>query len=378
MAPGKTAVQVRERPVAVPRQVPPVEPPSFSAAPTLPQRATFLSHVHSLRGLAILVIVAGHCVLCFRWERSPQLGSLLWVVFTNGTVLFVFIAGFLFQHLSGKYRFGSYLKSKLTNVILPYLILSVPAIAFCVVRRWHPGDSFGDTALQVATYYVTGSFMPAYWFIPLITTYYLASPLLIWWDRHEWAYWLLPLFLGVSLYVPRSDLPTSCVHFFSVYLLGMFCSHYREKVLAITRRLVPILVITCLAVPLMAYLGAMVGSALNLVQKLSLCILLLYWLEVYDQFLKKFFAYLATVSFGIYFIHPYVVWALAKLAGKAEGRELFDNVHYGFLNVYYGFLGEGSLAACFACFAAVVLISTLVAATARRLFGSYSRMIVGS
>lgn len=65
--------------------------------------------------------------------------------------------------------------------------------------------------------------------------------------------------------------------------------------------------------------GSHGGDALNLVQKLSLCILLLYWLEVYDQFLKKFFAYLATVSFGIYFIHPYVVWCLPSLRERQKG-----------------------------------------------------------
>ena len=52
-------------------------------------------------------------------------------VFSGGTALFIFISGFLFQHLSGKYEFKNYMSKKWTNVILPYLWTAIPGILFC-------------------------------------------------------------------------------------------------------------------------------------------------------------------------------------------------------------------------------------------------------
>ena len=43
----------------------------------------------------------------------------------GGTALFIFISGFLFQHLSKKFEYKNYLSKKWTNVILPYLFITV-------------------------------------------------------------------------------------------------------------------------------------------------------------------------------------------------------------------------------------------------------------
>jgi surface polysaccharide O-acyltransferase-like enzyme len=337
-----------------------------------PSHAAFVSYVHSLRGVAILLVIAAHCAAGFHWERSPESRRVLESMFTNGTAVFVLIAGFLFQHLSAKYRYGDYLKSKFKNVILPYLILSVPAIIYYEVVHWNSADSAFHVAARLVIHYCDGRCVDGYWFIPMIGFFYVIAPLLIWWDRRPKAYWLLPVFLGISLCVPRGGvLVTDWVHFFSVYLLGMFCSRYREQVFVVTGRLIPLLLALVIGCTVAASLRVAPVGAFNLVQKLALSFLLLYWLRRYDRSLKPLFAYLATLSFGLYFIHPYVIEAFIKLPPLIEGQ--------GFLAAArMHSLPEGSLALFLAYFVTLAFLSIVVVAIARRLFGSRSRMIVGS
>src|ERR1035438_9678225 len=59
----------------------------------------FLRYIHSFRALAIILVVAAHCITLFDWGRTGWPYQLVVSVMPNCTVFFVFIAGFLFQHL---------------------------------------------------------------------------------------------------------------------------------------------------------------------------------------------------------------------------------------------------------------------------------------
>src|SRR5688500_18071214 len=94
----------------------------------------FLPYVHFLRGVAILYVISVHARgFASYWESSPDvyyfLDSFSDPSEGNGTALFLFIGGFLFQHLTHRYfDFKKYLSSKFKNLILPYLIISIPLI----------------------------------------------------------------------------------------------------------------------------------------------------------------------------------------------------------------------------------------------------------
>ena len=342
----------------------------------LGQKAPFLEYIHSFRGIAILFIVAGHVSSAVAWQNAPFLELLLKKFLQNGTVYFVFISGYLFQHLSGKYRYGPYLACKIKNIIAPYIVMSLPAIIVFTffAHRWSVDPAFYEQSipLQIATFYVTGSHLTPYWFIPMIALYYLISPILIWWDRRGTMYLLLPLLLGVSFCVSRGTLPMNCAHFFSVYVFGMFCSHYRERVLTDASRLSPLLValaVGCLAVDAMQCVP--MNGALNLVQKLSLCLLLLYWLARYPRVMAKPLSLCATLSFGIYFVHPYVIAAFNVLVNEVPLRQLI-------MSGNGDKLGAGSVFTVISWTSVVVLVSMAFLETARRLLSKYSRMMVGS
>src|SRR5882762_3443553 len=83
----------------------------------------FLNYIHYFRGIAIIFVVGGHTYLTLSWNKGTSSQIFFDCLWQNGSVLFVFIAGFLFQHLSGKFEYKKYLKNKALNVVLPYLII---------------------------------------------------------------------------------------------------------------------------------------------------------------------------------------------------------------------------------------------------------------
>src|SRR5690606_14373892 len=133
------------------------------------------------------------------------------VIFGSMSILFFFISGYLFQHLSGKFEYKTYLQRKFNNVILPYIIISIPAI---IVSVWIiPQDGMWDWFytspkwVQILLFYATGKHLEPLWFVPAVTLIYLVAPLLLKIDRHPTAYWVIPLLLIVSVAIGR-DGPT--------------------------------------------------------------------------------------------------------------------------------------------------------------------------
>src|SRR5690349_6718767 len=103
-----------------------------SAVPA--RTAAFLPHLHRLRAIAILMIVALHCTAFLSWTEHPLFNRVLRELLDNSTVLFFFISGFLFQYLSESFSYQDYLAKKFRNVLLPYLIVATPAIAYTLLR----------------------------------------------------------------------------------------------------------------------------------------------------------------------------------------------------------------------------------------------------
>ena len=66
----------------------------------------------------MIYIVAGHCFSAFNWQNSPVLERLTTLLLANGTIFFVFIAGYLFQYLSKSYAPKKYFFAKLTKCFI--------------------------------------------------------------------------------------------------------------------------------------------------------------------------------------------------------------------------------------------------------------------
>ena len=85
----------------------------------------FLNYINALRAVAIFFIVALHTVLAFSWDNTLKQREIVYILFGNGTAIFMFISGYLFQHLSFKFDTKRYYLSKLKYVLLPYFVISL-------------------------------------------------------------------------------------------------------------------------------------------------------------------------------------------------------------------------------------------------------------
>uniref|UniRef100_B8HV87 Acyltransferase domain, membrane protein n=1 Tax=Cyanothece sp. (strain PCC 7425 / ATCC 29141) TaxID=395961 RepID=B8HV87_CYAP4 len=305
------------------------------------KQSSFLRYIHNFRGLAILLIVVAHTMQFLIWQDHPKLEVFLNVLLGNGSVYFVFIAGFLFQYLSRKYAYKTYVISKLHNVLLPYFIISIPAI-FYLLLRGSPGildiDNFFDLPLlgKIIAFYVTGDHLFPLWFIPMISLYYLLAPSFIWIDRHPKAYWIIPALLLVTLYVnrtPENHIIPTAIHFLSIYVLGMVSSHYREQLSVILKHNWFFLVF--IATSLTVYETLIRAKlylledmlSVNTISKAILCIFLMYVFWRFDAIISDFYHFclgvLANFSFGIFFLHGYFSKIYFSIIYRYFGMESF-------------------------------------------------------
>ena len=298
------------------------------------KKTKILNYINVFRGLAILLIVAGHTM------QFGEIGSLTQKlsveIFAGGTALFIFISGFLFQHLSGKYEFKNYMSKKWTNVILPYLWTAIPGILFCFVYPIKYGNALDglNPLFQIPMMLSVGRIhnTPA-WFIPMIILFFLSSWLLLKLEKKGWLYKVLPLMFLVTIFLPRVDVDYNStlglaysakyfaylkyvfmgyIHFFSMYVFGMFCSANKniiDKFWGFRWIFIVLMLITAGLNVLSGLNGAWTNGTIS---KIFLTIIALAYLKYYDEWLishvklNKALDIIAKYSFGIFFIHWYI------------------------------------------------------------------------
>lgn len=299
-----------------------------------------LAHIHSLRAIAIIIIVFNHAMFFqFNWEERGLLYNVLDDIFSNGTVLFVFVAGYLYQYLLNRFSYKKYYKNKFTNVILPYLIVSIPAIVYAFM--------FGDPAqsyphiepypawVQVSWFYAVGGAHINYplWFIPMIVLFFLLAPVFNFITRYPKLYWLIiPLFILTDL-IHREPFPLinpvrQFIYFLPVYLLGMWACQYKEHVNVIINKyfyLLAVLLLTIIVIELgvlnthgiyetkIPFTFPMGFVDWLLIQKVLLCFFVIGLFLRYPALNNPLLNYFANISFAIFFLHAYFFFAINVL-----------------------------------------------------------------
>ncbi len=196
---------------------------------------------------------------------------------------------------------------------------------------------------------ITGKHFGPFWFIPMISLIYLLAPLLLYLDRSSWFYrYVFPLLFVAGLFSYRfghnSSVFESLWYFLPVYGFGMAASHYREY---ITERgyvfLVPLTilygVITYLEITdtlaigkTYAYGESMKANAylfnFGKLKASALCIILLVLLHQLQRFKAPLWGVLASYSFGIFFVHLYVIRVLEMVLSKLNVAVTFNSVFY--------------------------------------------------
>jgi len=344
------------------------------ATPREAAKPGFLPYIHNFRAIAILFIVAIHCYGILKPDMEP-------IILQRGTLLFMFISGFLFQYLSRNFDKGIYWRKKFSNVLIPYFFISFPIILIRISTHNHvsqmeaifPGFADKPALIQMAEYYLTGMHLVPFWFIPMICFYYLLGPAFIKLDRDKRFYYLLPLLMGLSLVVTRSfdlyKIHLAFVHYLSIYILGMFTSRHHNRLLQLTDRVWPLLI--GIAVVMVG-----IGIIFNqeqihyieqflYVQKLILCWTILYSLWKLDariatkKFLVSNMSKLSDMSFGIFFLHYYFLYFIGL---KMSNGEIYFTPN--FTNFF--------LVICADIIFCVIILSIL-----KQLLGKKSRYVIG-
>ena len=345
--------------------------PQFEAAPS-----RYLRHVHLLRGIAIILVIGAHCWPAFGWTKSQTAGVLL--VFDNVTVLFMFISGLLFQHLSANFRYRAYLRHRLSIIVLPYMVVSIPAVLMAVFVT-HRTDIWPwvyrmPAWEEILFFLLTGKHLAPLWFIPMMTLFIFAAPLFIWIDRKNLYPVLVPVTLALSVLLGRDSVPGlwnvfgKALFMLPAYLAGMFFSRHRAMLEAWSERNRGLLLATLVVLSFAILLQFFPARDLAILQKLVLAVLLLAALKQLriPKLMEGALAKIADLSFAIYFVHGYVITAsrisYATLLGDPTASSIFPP----------------SLTGMVLDMIVVLTVSVGLVVVARGFLGRHSRMIIGA
>lgn len=283
-----------------------------------------ISYIHYLRGIAAFFIVAIHYNLFA--SDNLVLGRVFKYFLLEWTAIFVMISGFLFQHLLNRYEFNKFMLSKLKNVILPYIIISIPAILIYMlgVKKDHVWLDIPELLTHSKTYivlffYATGAHLGPLWFIPVLILIFFSSKPLSLIGKNEK---LLNLATLLSLVVivftarPENDANVflSYIHFLPVYIVGMFI--YSKKNFLIDQNKKYHIFLIFFSAFLICTIFEL-SASLTILSKIPLFLLLCIVLDRLENKKVQFaFSALADASFAIYFLHGYFVGVARKIIAK--------------------------------------------------------------
>ncbi len=297
------------------------------------KKKSFLNYINVFRGLAILLIIMGHTMQF--GDSNSLLHFINCETVCGGTALFIFISGFLFQHLSYKFEYKSYLGKKWTNVIMPYLITSIPGLFFCLYCPFAYKNSFVglNPYIQIPLHLTIGRVhnIPT-WFIPMIVIFFIFSWALLKLEKKGILYKLLPLLFLITIFIPRGvaeyestiglDYLTkyfiyvkyilmNFVHFMSLYVFGMYCSKNKNIIKKFYNKRFLLWFLMIVTSILDVYIQYRYNYSNYTISKIFLTMLLLSYLEHYDEFIlnhkktNKTLDFIAKYSFGLFFVHWY-------------------------------------------------------------------------
>jgi surface polysaccharide O-acyltransferase-like enzyme len=324
----------------------------------------YLNYINNFRGLAILFIIITHVIAFFNYGNNELLSKTLFILFADATIFFVFISGFLFQHLSNKYEYRNYLNKKFRFVILPYIIISFPAIIYYAFIN----NESGSSIIKLIKLILTGGALPPTWFIPMIAIFFIISPLLIYIDKKPNLYkYIIPLSIIMSFIVPRGigisqPVMQNACHFFSIYLIGMAGSRYKDLIFKNSLKYMPGLISLVVAFTVLSIVYDINHILFNTVlylSKLFSCFLLLTVLYKFDGSINKNFDLLAKYSFGLFFLHGYYIVIIQKFISMYKISINF--------NIFYFILACGF----------VILVSMGSVFIIKKIFRNNSKYFVG-
>lgn len=350
----------------------------------------YLYSVDFARCLALILLIAGHCSYNFEYRDGQEFHyQAIRNILVGNSILFVFLSGFLFEYLLHKgFYYQRFIKNKFITILLPYLILTTPLVAWKVQKIVDKSglcdlnsrfDCFSGIARELFNFYLYGQAAIGHWFMPFIFLIFILVPVFLLFFRLSKSHQLIViLFLSaIALFVHRplgaAGFVQNLLYFSGIFLLGMFTSkNYNE----IQNFKVPILCVSGLLtvsfLSLQIYLGEPSGFKTKVLfefngidwlyfQKIFLCFFLLFVTCIIFNQYNRYTQNLARMSFGMVLIHPYMMFAVNKFI--REGFSISKPYPAGIV---------------FLCYVIVVCVTTaVIVLLCKRVLGNKSRFITG-
>ncbi len=323
------------------------------------------------RAISILLIAIGHCLNLAHLFPDSLPRQLFSNFIVGATTLFVFISGYLFHHVFySKFKFVDFLKGRLARIAIPYLVLAIPSIFVL-----HTFNQFGTAEItRFGSILATGNLYWIYWYIPFICLTFCLAPLHVRFISLAMRVQLLIVvcLIAVSMlgHRPIDNLSPwhSAIYFAPVYLVGIFVSQHRQRLLRLMEgREFYLLAIALGMVGVQTAAGQMKNSHkafleyqgfdLMFLNKLLFALALFFLLERFGKAPSALTKLIASTSFAIFFIHPILIKVLiCTNSFPITGQSWID------LALASGF---------------IVTVAILLAVIVKAIFGHRSRYLLG-
>lgn len=337
----------------------------------------FITSFHYFRGLAILIIIAGHVHVGNIEINNPVFTNLV----SGSSALFIFISGYLFQHLQkGDFNYSLYLNRKFKYVILPYLICSTPAIiSIAMSGKFHPLLGDVTTVEGSLINLLTGRHVTAYWYVPFAALIFISAPIIVHFSSLKNKIQLSILcslsILAIYAHRPIGGLNPfhSFIYYIPFYLFGIYSVVNRDLIQKIKSYNIVFLFVTILLAYIQGNVVGYIGSShkdlftfsgvdIMYLQKVALLLFVITSLDLLENKNVKPLSFFANISFSLYFIHGYVLVLLTRLS----------------INDKLLSYGLSDVTATLIKFTLVVAISSLLSTCIIKILGKRSRYFIGS
>ncbi|MES2429823.1 MAG: acyltransferase [Bacteroidota bacterium] len=353
----------------------------------------FLGYLHSFRGFAIINIVAIHASVFAGYVFSKSFGPLNPIaianelLFHNSTIYFAVISGMLFSAVLNKKGYKTFFFSKFKYVFLPYLFFTlVYSIFNDRSNDWFALQPNVEAYLkELPRNFIYGKASFVFWYIPVLFFLYLVTPLLNYLLHiKKWGSWLMAFIIAIPLLVRRVEFEEfmqrdflslqTMIYFTGAYAAGMFIAHNLEDRLDWIRRnkwlFIGIAIFSTAGLLYTALhsinrIGVFsINSTLYYIQKISLSALALLFFKNLRASQPKWLNPIAKIAFTIYCAHMIFLFLVIMHLAPFMQNEKFAT---------FNIIGGGILILVLS-----ILLCIIFAWIFRKIFGKYSRMIIGS
>jgi peptidoglycan/LPS O-acetylase OafA/YrhL len=300
-------------------------------------------------------------------------------LFHNATIYFAVMSGLLFSLILKEYSWKKFYLGKVKNVLLPYIVFSVMFAFLSGLLIVTPGTeplTVNDVVNKLPMHIITGSSFAHMWYIPVLMVLFLLTPVFNVIVTNKKFLPVLIFILLAPLFFSRSwpnFIWENFVFFFGPYVFGMLVgNHYNQAHLLIGKYKGTLWFVACITSAILGYLyliefesilGIKLQESMGYIQKLSICFIVLNFMQRNENKSPQFLSQLGDYSFSIYFVHMFFVAV------------------FGFIMLTTGLTPPnilGIFLSGFLLLPLAILASMVFTWLIKKAMGKYSRLVIGS